>query len=175
MAPVHLCSLILAFPPRVQAITLQEHTTEEPGRQESSARNAKRESVSRRSNTAGAGCGAFARKDIIYRAITRERGGRLWYDWCKHVRKAETACASKTSARRKVKATCEEQPSLLMEVFCSWLPSNTCINHTWHRCGLWWIDSWQDVAMKISSTKNLNDCDSQTPKKKNKFLFPAAA
>lgn len=59
----------------------------------------------------------------------------------------------------KVKALSEEHP-------CSWLPSKTCINHTWHRCGLWWIDFWQDVATKISSTMSLNDYDSQTRGKK---------
>lgn len=56
----------------------------------------------------------------------------------------------------------EELPHFWCRYFCSWLPSNTCINLTWHRCGLWWIDSWQDVAMKTSLTKNLNDCDSRT-------------
>lgn len=54
-------------------------------------------------------------KDIIYRTITRER--QLWYDWCRHVKKGETACASKTSTRRKVKAICEEQPHFWCRYF----------------------------------------------------------
>lgn len=101
-------------------------------------------------------------KDIIYRNITRE--GLLRDDWCRYVRKRETACASKTSTGRKVKAICEEHPH-------SWLPSKTCINHTWHRCGLWWIDSWQDAGDKNKHDKELEWL--WQPKWREKSLFLA--
>lgn len=145
---VFSASCVLEFPPWMQLET-------------AIASNAKWKSVYRRNNMVGAGFGElFTCVKGYYLQKHHQRVAALI--WLMQVWE-RTACASKTSTGRKAKAICEEHPH-------SWLPSKTCINHTWHRCGLWWIDSWQDVATKMSLTKSLNDCDSKMGGKKSLFL-----
>lgn len=100
-------------------------------------------------------------------------------DWCKHIRRERTACASKNTDSTKSKGDLWRTLSLLMQVFCSWLPSNTCINHTWHGRGLWWIGPWArcgDENMLDKSARTILTAKMKGEKKEKtkSFLFQAA-